>query len=111
MPGDTSDYAAIATPVTQMLVEGGIAAAIASEPVGQEMRPGGDIAGQKGAELGAGRGRQHGDPGVAGAPSTWDLQIDGKCDELNADFLIFDLWVVATWLPVAEPVLRKIGHG
>jgi hypothetical protein len=29
--------------VLQMLVEGGLAAAIAGEPVGQEMRPGGDI--------------------------------------------------------------------
>ena len=45
-----------------MLVEGGIAAAIAGEPVGQEMRPGRDISGQNGA----GRGRRHGDPGVAG---------------------------------------------
>jgi hypothetical protein len=40
----------------------------------------------------------------------------GSCGELamrlirphrDADFLIFDLWVVAIWLPVAEPVLRK----
>ena len=49
-----------------MLAEGGLAAAIAGEPVGQQMRPGRDISGQKGAELGARRGRQHGDPGVAG---------------------------------------------
>ena len=52
--------------VFQMLVEGGVAAAIASEPVGQEMRPGCDISGQKGTELGAGRGRQHGDAGITG---------------------------------------------
>jgi hypothetical protein len=50
----------------QMLVDGGVATAIAGEPVGQEMRPGGDVGGQKGAEFGASRGGQHGDLGVAG---------------------------------------------
>src|SRR5712671_2860359 len=49
-----------------MLAEGGVAAAIAGEPVGQEMRPGRNITPQEGAELGTRRGRQHGDPSVAG---------------------------------------------
>src|SRR5437879_11225008 len=59
--------------VLQMLAEGGIAAAIAGEPVGQEMRPGRDIIPQEGAELGARRGRQHGDPGVAGEEAVLTL--------------------------------------
>ena len=49
-----------------MLAEGGIAAAIGGEPVGQEMGPGCDIRLEKGAEFGARRGRQNRDPGVAG---------------------------------------------
>src|SRR6516164_11248706 len=52
--------------VLQMPAEGGVAAAITGEPVGQQMRPGCDIGLEKGAEFGARRGRQHGDPGVAG---------------------------------------------
>jgi len=52
--------------VLQMLDEGGVAAAIAGEPIGQQMRPGRDISDQKGAEFGARCGRQHSDPGVAG---------------------------------------------
>jgi hypothetical protein len=52
--------------VLQMLAEGGIAAAIAGEPVGQEMRPGRDITPQKGAELGARRGRQ---PAIRALPA------------------------------------------
>src|SRR5271166_6499387 len=50
----------------QMLADGRVAAAIAGEAVGQEMGPGGDVPFEKGTELGARRGRQHGDPGVAG---------------------------------------------
>src|SRR5437588_2773422 len=52
--------------VLQMLGEGGIAAAITREPVGQEMGPGCDIFFEKGAELGTRCGRQHGDAAVAG---------------------------------------------
>ena len=52
--------------VLQMLAEGGVAAPIAGEPVGQQMRTGRDIGLEEGAEFGAGRGRQHGDAGVAG---------------------------------------------
>ena len=52
--------------VLQMLGEGGIAAAITREPVGQQMGPGRDIVFEEGAELGTRRGRQHRDAGVAG---------------------------------------------
>jgi hypothetical protein len=61
--------------VLQVLAEGGVAAAIAGEPVGQQMRPGRDISGQKGAEFGARGGRQHGDPGIAGEEAV--LMLDG----------------------------------
>ena len=52
----------------QMLVEGGVAAAVAENPSRSAgvLRPSRDISGQKGAELSARRGRQHGDPGGAG---------------------------------------------
>jgi len=52
--------------MSEVLAEGGIAAAIAREPVGQKVRLGLDIRLEEGAEFGARRGRQHGDPGVAG---------------------------------------------
>jgi hypothetical protein len=52
--------------VLQMLAKGGIAAAIGGEPVGQEMGPSCNIRLEEGAKFGARRGRQHGDPGVAG---------------------------------------------
>src|SRR6266851_4100700 len=52
--------------VLQMLAEAGVAAAIAGKPVGQEMGPGRNVRLEEGAEFGARRGRQHGDPGVAG---------------------------------------------
>src|ERR1700724_848312 len=52
--------------VRQMLAEGGIAAAIAGEPVGQEMGPRCDIRLEEGAEFDARRGWQNRDPGVAG---------------------------------------------
>ena len=43
--------------LSEVLAEGGIAAAIAGEPVGQEMGPGRDVRLEEGAEFGAGRGR------------------------------------------------------
>src|SRR5882724_1444249 len=49
-----------------MLAKGGVAAAIAGEPVGQEMGPGREVRLEEAAEFSARRGRQHGDPGVAG---------------------------------------------
>src|SRR5712671_3472027 len=52
--------------VLQMLAEGGVAAAIAGKPVGQQMRIGGDIGFEEGPQLGPGRGRQHGDARIAG---------------------------------------------
>src|SRR5439155_333267 len=52
--------------VLQMLAEGGLAAAIAGEPVGQQMGPGRDIGLEEGTEFAAGRGRQNRNPGVAG---------------------------------------------
>src|SRR3984893_256700 len=52
--------------VLQMLVETGVAAAIAGKPVGQEMGPRHDVRLEEGAEFGTRRGWQHGDPGVAG---------------------------------------------
>ena len=42
--------------VLQMLVEAGVAAAIAGKPVGQEMGPGHDVRLEEGAEFGARRG-------------------------------------------------------
>src|SRR5438105_1203207 len=42
--------------VLQMLAEGGVAAAIAGKPVGQQMRIGGDIGFEEGPQLGPGRG-------------------------------------------------------
>jgi hypothetical protein len=59
----------------EVLAKGGIAAAIAREPVGQEVRLGLDIRLEEGAEFGARRGRQHGDPGVAGKEAV--LTLDG----------------------------------
>src|SRR5258708_28398653 len=61
--------------VLQMLAEAGIAAAIAGEPVGQEMGLGRDVRFEEGAEFGAGRGGQPGDPGVAGEEPV--LPLDG----------------------------------
>src|ERR1700694_436487 len=52
--------------VLQMLAEAGVATAIAGKPVGQEMGLGRDVRLEEGAEFGARRGRQHGNPGVAG---------------------------------------------
>ena len=52
--------------VRQMFAEGGIAAAIGGEPVGQEMGPRCDIRLEEGAEFDARRGWQNRDPGVAG---------------------------------------------
>src|SRR5246500_4477091 len=49
-----------------MLAEAGVTTAIAGKPVGQEMGLGGNVRLEEGAQFGAGRGRQHGDPGVAG---------------------------------------------
>ena len=50
--------------VLQMLAEGGIAATIADELVGQGREPAATLINpQEGAELGARRGRQHGHPG------------------------------------------------
>jgi hypothetical protein len=42
--------------VLQVLAEAGVAAAIAGEPVGQEMGPGRDVRLEEGAEFGARRG-------------------------------------------------------
>src|SRR6201993_1533448 len=50
----------------QMLAEAGVTTAIAGKPVGQEMGLRCNVRLEEGAEFGAGRGRQHGDPGVAG---------------------------------------------
>src|SRR5437899_7977469 len=61
--------------VPEVFAEGGIAAAIAGEPVGQEVRLGLDIRLEEGAEFGAGGGRQHGDPRVAGKEPV--LPLDG----------------------------------
>src|SRR5467141_681147 len=52
--------------VLQMLAEAGVTTAIAGKPVGQEMGSGCNVRLEEGAEFGARRGRQHGDPGVAG---------------------------------------------
>jgi hypothetical protein len=61
--------------VPEVLAEGGITAAISREPVGQEVRLGLDIRPEEGAEFGARRGRQHGDPRVAGKEPV--LTLDG----------------------------------
>ena len=57
-----------------MLAEIGVAAAIAGKPVGQQMRMGGDIGLEKGAEFGTRGGRQHGDAGIAGEEAVLTLQ-------------------------------------
>src|SRR5512132_1238600 len=53
----------------------GVVAAIAGKSVGQQMRIGGDIGFKKGAQLGARRGRQHGDACIAGEEPM--LTLDG----------------------------------
>src|SRR3984893_18335301 len=59
--------------VPEVFAEGGIAAAIAGEPVGQEVRLGLDIRLEEGAEFGAGGGRQHGDPRLPAKNPCWRL--------------------------------------